>query len=153
MFLITMMLMDINFNRGEWYVLARTNRILSDIGNKLQDEGYMFWREGSGWSVSEQLINSIEAVDTIMQRSKSKCTKLGREFSKRTKKGIIEYGGKRKIEQLDQSRTYTLDDLLNTELGSLLNLNKEMMWYDVLIYDGSTTNIYIFRQEEEVKEY
>ena len=123
--------MDINFNRGEWYVLARTNRILSDIGNKLQDEGYMFWREGSGWSVSEKLINSIE-VWIQLCKNQSLNVQNWVEFSRRTKKGVIGHGGKRKIELLDQDRTYTLDDLLKSELGYLLNLNKEMMWYDVL---------------------
>jgi len=123
--------MDINFNRGEWYVLARTNRILSDIGNKLQDEGYMFWREGSGWSVSEKLINSIE-VWIQLCKNQSLSVQNWVEFSRRTKKGVIGHGGKRKIELLDQDRTYTLDDLLKSELGYLLNLNKEMMWYDVL---------------------
>jgi superfamily I DNA/RNA helicase len=123
--------MDINFNEGEWYVLARTNRILSIVSEKLQNEGYLFWREGSGWSVSEDIINSIE-VWLQLCKDQSLKVKQWVEFSKKTKKGIIGHGGKRKIESLDSERTYTLEDLLKSEIGHLLNLKKEMMWYDVI---------------------
>ena len=123
--------MDINFNEGEWYILARTNKILSKISEQLQKEGYLFWREGSGWSVSEGIINSIQAWLKI-SKGQSLTVKEWTEFSKKTKKGFILYGGKRKIEQLDSEKKYSLDDLMKTELGSLLKLTKEMNWYDVL---------------------
>ena len=123
--------MDINFNEGEWYILARTNKILSKISEQLQKEGYLFWREGSGWSVSEGIINSIQAWLKI-SKGQSLTVKEWTEFSKKTKKGFILYGGKRKIEQLDSEKKYSLDDLMKTELGSLLKVTKEMNWYDVL---------------------
>ena len=59
-----------------------------------------------------------------MQRSKFNSFTMGRLF-KENKKRIYWYGGKRKIEQLDPENTYTLDDLLNSELGSVLNLDKK----------------------------
>jgi hypothetical protein len=81
-------IMDINFNEGEWYILARTNRILHEISKKLEDEGYFFWREGTGWSVSEGIINSIQ---TWIQLCKDKSLSVQQwiEFSRKTKKGII----------------------------------------------------------------
>ena len=52
--------MDVNFNEGEWYILARTNRILFDVSERLKKEGYVFWKEGAGWSISEEVVSSIE---------------------------------------------------------------------------------------------
>ena len=124
-------IMDINFNKGEWYILARTNRILSEISKQLENEGYFFWREGTGWSVSEGIINSIE-VWLQLCKNQSLSVQQWIEFSKKTKKGIIGHGGKKKIEELNPEHTYTLEDLLKSELGSLLNLNKEMNWYEVI---------------------
>ncbi len=123
--------MDINFNEGEWYILARTNRILFDVSERLKKEGYVFWKEGAGWSISEEVVSSIEGWLKIC-KDQSLTVHQWVQFSKRTKKGMIEHGGKRKIEQLDPGNTYTLDDLLNSDLGSYLNLDKKMMWYDVL---------------------
>jgi len=123
--------MDINFNKGEWYILARTNHILSEVSTQLQKEGYIFWREGQGWSVSEGIIKSIEGWIKIC-KGQSLTVKEWVDFSKKTRKGYIAYGGKRKIEQLDPENTYTLDDLLNSEIGSVLNLDKEKQWYEVL---------------------
>ena len=134
-------IMDVNFNKGEWYILARTNRILQSISKKLENEGYLFWREGTGWSVAEGLINSIE-VWIQLCKNQSLSVKQWIEFSKRTKKGIIAHGGKRKIEQLNPDNTYSLDDLLKSDIGHLLKLNKEMMWYDV-IYMTENQRIYI----------
>ena len=123
--------MDVNFNEGEWYILARTNRILFDVSERLKKEGYVFWKEGAGWSISEEVVSSIEGWLKIC-KDQSLTVHQWVQFSKRTKKGMIEHGGKRKIEQLDPGNTYTLDDLLNSDLGSYLNLDKKMMWYDVL---------------------
>ena len=123
--------MDINFNEGESYILARTNKILSEVSTKLRNEGYMFWIEGTGWSVSEGIIKSIEGWIKIC-KGQSLTVREWVDFSKKTKKGYIAYGGKRKIEQLDPGNTYTLDDLLKSELGSVLNLDTKKEWYEVL---------------------
>ena len=124
-------IMDVDFTTGEWYVLARTNRILSEVSDKLKNEGYIFWREGSGWSVSQEIINSIE-VWVKLCKYKSVSVQDLISFSKKTRKNIIGYGGKKQIEGLDYVQKYTLDDLLRSDLGEKLNLNHEMKWWDVL---------------------
>ena len=78
-------LMDINFNEGEWYILARTNKILSEVSTKLRNEGYMFWIEGTGWSVSEGIIKSIEGWIKIC-KGQSLTVREWVDFSKKTKK-------------------------------------------------------------------
>ena len=55
------------------------------ISEQLQKEGYLFWREGSGWSVSEGIINSIQAWLKI-SKGQSLTVKEWTEFSKKTKK-------------------------------------------------------------------
>jgi len=124
-------IMDVDFNTGEWYILARTNRILSEISDNLKREGYLFWREGKGWSVSEDNINSIQIWLQIC-KGQSLTVSQWVTFMKKVKKGFIGHGGKRKIEQLDPEKTYSLDDLFKTDLGLLLNLNEKMNWYEIL---------------------
>ena len=124
-------IMDVDFRTGEWYILARTNRILSEVSDKLKNEGYIFWREGSGWSVPQEIIDSIEVWVKLCKGKSVRVQELI-TFSKKTKKDIIVYGGKKQIEGLDYGHTYTLNDLLNSNLGQKLNLNKEMTWWDVI---------------------
>ena len=122
---------DIDFRTGEWYILARTNRILSEISQYLENQGYFFWREGSGWSVPQEIINNIE-VWVKLCKDKSLSVQEWVSFSKKTKKGIIDHGGKKQIETLVLGQMYSLDDLLKSALGEKLNLNKEMKWWDVI---------------------
>jgi len=124
-------IMDLDFTTGEWYVLARTNRILSEVSEDLKRQGFIFWREGSGWSVSQDIINSIE-VWVKLCKDKSVSVQELVAFSKKTAKDIIGHGGKKQIELLDSTRRYTLDDLLERNLDLKLNLNKSMSWWDVL---------------------
>ena len=53
-------IMDLNFNSGEWLILARTNYIANKIATDLKEQGYLFWREGSGWSISPNVLTGIE---------------------------------------------------------------------------------------------
>ena len=53
-------IMDLNFSSGEWLILARTNYIANKIATDLKEQGYLFWREGSGWSISPNVLTGIE---------------------------------------------------------------------------------------------
>ena len=45
---------------GEWLILARTNNIANKVANTLKEQGYLFWREEPGWSISPNVLNGIE---------------------------------------------------------------------------------------------
>ena len=52
-------IMDLNLNSGEWLILARTNYIANKIAADLKEQGHLFWREGSGWSISPNVLTGI----------------------------------------------------------------------------------------------
>ena len=52
--------MNVDLRTGEWLILGRTNHIVNRIASDLKDMGYLFWREGSGWSISPKTLNALE---------------------------------------------------------------------------------------------
>ena len=50
----------IDMTEGNWMVLCRTNNIANNIGNQLKNNGYLFYRQGSGFSASAKVIESIK---------------------------------------------------------------------------------------------
>ena len=74
-------ILDVDMTEGEWLILTRTNYIANKVCQKLREEGYVFWREGEGWSVSVNVLVSIE-VWLKLQRGASVPADLLRPFSK-----------------------------------------------------------------------
>ena len=65
-------ILDVDMREGEWLILTRTNYIANQVCNKLREEGYIFWREGEGWSVSLKCIVSDRGMDILTKRSISR---------------------------------------------------------------------------------
>ncbi len=53
-------MLGLDLTNGEWLILARTNYIANKIATDLKEQGYLFWREGSGWSISPNVLTGIE---------------------------------------------------------------------------------------------
>ena len=53
-------IMDVDIRTGEWLILARTNYIANRVASDLKDQGYLYWREESGWSISPNVLSGIE---------------------------------------------------------------------------------------------
>ena len=103
-------ILDIDMREGEWLVLTRTNYIANKVCQKLREEGYVFWREGEGWSVSINVLVSIE-VWIKLQRGASVPGDLLKPFSKLIDPEYIQRSGRRIMNSLSEDEEYTLTDL------------------------------------------
>ena len=53
---------DIDMSEGEWLILARTNFFANKVSQHMKSMGVLFWREGSGWSVSSRVLIRSGAI-------------------------------------------------------------------------------------------
>jgi len=121
-------IMDLNLNSGEWLILARTNYIANKIAADLKEQGYLFWREGSGWSISPNVLTGIEVWLKLCKGLTATATEL-KILSTLLKSDIVVRSGRKKLATLDNETPYLLDDV--KENFSISDL-KEKPWYEVL---------------------
>lgn len=121
-------IMDVDIQTGEWLILARTNYIANQVANELRDEGYLFWREGSGWSISPNVLFGIEVWLRLCKGEYLSANEL-QKFSKQLRTEVITKAGKKILGSLDTEATYTLQDLIEK---CDLQANSSTPWYDVI---------------------
>lgn len=49
---------EIDLTQGQWLVLCRTNYIANQVASRMKDMGLLFFRQGSGFSVSQKIIDA-----------------------------------------------------------------------------------------------
>ena len=74
-------ILDVDMRDGEWLILTRTNYIANKVCVRMKEEGYLHWREGTGWSISPNVLNAIE-LWLKLQRGASVPADLLKPFSK-----------------------------------------------------------------------
>tara|TARA_A100001015_G_scaffold317441_1_gene434428 strand:- start:1417 stop:2931 length:1515 start_codon:yes stop_codon:yes gene_type:complete len=121
-------ILDVDLTSGEWLVLARTNYITNKVCNRLKEDGYLYWREGTGWSVSPNVINGIE-VWLKLCKNQSLSTAELKNFTKILNPNIISKSGRKLLSSLDAEQTYTLNDIIEK---CSLNVSHETPWQKVL---------------------
>ena len=121
-------IMDVDIQTGEWLILARTNYIANKVANDLREEGYLFWREGSGWSISPNVLFGIEVWLRLCKGEYLSATEL-EKFSKQLRKEVVSKAGKKILGSLDSEVTYTLQDLIEK---CDLEANSSTPWHDVI---------------------
>lgn len=109
-------------------VLARTNYITNKVCNRLKEDGYLYWREGTGWSISPNVINGIEVWLKLCKNQNLSSAEL-KNFAKILNPNIISKSGRKSLSSLDAERTYTLDDILES---CSLSVTHETPWQKVL---------------------
>lgn len=50
---------ELPLDEGQWMVLCRTNYIANRLAGQLKQMGYLFWRTGNGWSVSQRTLSAV----------------------------------------------------------------------------------------------
>ena len=105
-------ILDVDMREGEWLILTRTNYIANQVCNKLREEGYIFWREGDGWSVSLNVLLAIE-VWISLQRGKAVEPKLLKVFAKFIDPSLIKRAGRKAMGNLVEDLEYNLEHLKN----------------------------------------
>ena len=119
---------DLNLNEGEWLILTRTNHLKNMIGNNLKDQGHLFWKEGSGWSISPNVLKGIEIWQRLVKQQKITSEEVKTILSL-LKKEVIKRGVKKILNNLDGDKSYSLNDLQKI---ADFDLTSDMMWYHVL---------------------
>ena len=121
-------IMDLNFNSGEWLILARTNYIANKIATDLKEQGHLFWREGSGWSISPNVLTGIEVWLKLCKGLTVTATEL-KTLSTLLKSDIVTKSGRKNLATLDNEMPYALDDVKENFTTNDL---KEKPWHEVL---------------------
>ena len=121
-------ILDVDLTSGEWLILARTNYITNKICTRLKEEGYLYWREGTGWSISPNVLNGIEVWIKLCKNQDLSMSEL-KNFAKLLNPNIITKSGRKRFSHLDSEQTYTLDDIIEK---CSLNVTRETPWQKVL---------------------
>ena len=121
-------IMDVDIRTGEWLILARTNYIANRVASDLKDQGYLYWREGSGWSISPNVLSGIEMwLDLCRGRFLSAADI--KKLSTLLVAGAITKSGRKKLASLDAEETYGFSDVKT--LGEL-TAEIDTPWHEVL---------------------
>jgi len=121
-------MLGLDLTNGEWLILARTNYIANKIATDLKEQGYLFWREGSGWSISPNVLTGIEVWLKLCKGIYLSAKEL-RILSTLLKSDIVTKFGRKKLATLDNELTYNLESIRE---NFTTNVSAEMPWYDAL---------------------
>ena len=139
-------ILDVDLTSGEWLILARTNYITNKICTRLKEEGYLYWREGTGWSISPNVLNGIEVWIKLCKNQDLSMSEL-KNFAKLLNPNIITKSGRKRFSHLDPEQTYTLDDIIEK---CSLSVTRETPWQKVLkVSDQETAYIMSVRRRGE----
>lgn len=121
-------IMDVDIRTGEWLILARTNFIANKIASRLKDDGYLFYREGSGWSISPNILDAIEVWLRLCKGKTISAQEL-KKFEKQIKPTSLSKSGRTILRSLDPETFYTLDDIIEK---CSWPISKETPWHEVI---------------------
>jgi superfamily I DNA/RNA helicase len=137
-------MMDVDLRTGEWLILARTNYIVNKVANQLKESGYLFWKEGSGWSISPNVLNGIEVWNKICKNQDLSISEW-KSFSKITQPHVFTKHGKKVLTSLDPEKLYSIE-----YMGDCLNVSAETHWNQVVkVSDKELTYINSVRKSGE----
>ena len=134
-------ILDVDMREGEWLILTRTNYIAKQVCNKLREEGYIFWREGEGWSVSLNVLLAIE-VWIALQKGQSCDQSQLKTFAKFIDPSLITKAGRKAMGNLVDDLEYNLEHLKNLcgfkahhfmEWQKVLKLSEQVVAYIVSV--------------------
>ena len=121
-------ILDVDLTNGEWLILARTNHIANMVARNLYDQGYLYWYQGRGWSISPDVLTGIEVWLRLCKGHYLSAKEL-KEFSKSLSKDAAGKAGKKSLEDLDPELTYSLEDILPNLSPQISSQSK---WYEVI---------------------
>ena len=138
---------------GEWLILARTNYIANKVCVRMKEEGYLYWREGTGWSISPNVLNAIE-LWLKLQRGASVPADLLKPFSKLINPKYITKSGRKLMNSLADVNSERPPDegysLGNLERLCEFTATNSVPWQKVLsVSDQETAYIMSVRRRGE----
>ena len=146
-------ILDVDMTNGEWLILARTNYIANKVCVRMKEEGYLYWREGTGWSISPNVLNAIE-LWLKLQRGASVPADLLKPFSKLINPKYITKSGRKLMSSLADVNSERPPDegysLGNLERLCEFTATNSVPWQKVLsVSDQETAYIMSVRRRGE----
>jgi superfamily I DNA/RNA helicase len=121
-------ILDVDLTTGEWLILARTNHIANMVARKLYDQGYLYWFQGRGWSISPSVLSGIEVWLRLCKGQYLSAAEL-KTFSKILSEKAATPVQRKALETLDPEHTYGLDEVLQ-QLNS--SITSQTPWHEVI---------------------
>jgi superfamily I DNA/RNA helicase len=121
-------ILDVDLTTGEWLILARTNFIANKIATTLKEQGFLYWREGSGWSISPNVLTGIEVWLKLCKGLLLSAPEL-KKISTLLTSSVITKAGRKKLAYLDPEVEYTFKDIREQ---CELSATPDMPWHQVL---------------------
>ena len=87
-------ILDVDLTSGEWLILARTNYITNKVCLVSKKMDISIWREGTGWSISPNVLNGIEVWIKLCKNQDLSMSEL-KNFSKLLNPNIITKSGRK----------------------------------------------------------
>jgi superfamily I DNA/RNA helicase len=116
------------------------------VCTRLKEEGYLYWREGTGWSISPNVLNGIEVWLKLCKNQSLSTVEL-KNFVKLLNPNIITKSGRKTLSSLNPEQSYTLQDI--KEKCNLI-ASHETPWQKVLkISEQETAYIMSVRRRGE----
>jgi len=120
---------DIDMSEGEWLILARTNFFANKVSQHMKSMGVLFWREGSGWSVSSRVLKAAQTWTAFAQNNVVDYANLDSMFSfikiNKSERKVL----KSRLQEAEQKQTLAED--LKKQL-SFDGVDYTKKWYEVL---------------------
>ena len=123
---------ELDLTQGQWLVLCRTNYIANQVASRMKEMGLLFFRQGSGFSVSQKIIDATRGWTRLTTGSS-----LGRDEFKNMwafmdiEKRIRRQGDKH-IDSMTNEDVVSMSDVrrLMEQTEDLFGEHKP--WFDVL---------------------
>lgn len=123
---------ELDLTQGQWLVMCRTNYIANQVASRMKEMGLLFFRQGSGFSVSQKIIDASRGWTRLATGSS-----LGRDEFKNMwafmdiEKRIRRLGDKH-IDTMTPDDVVSLEDVqrLMEETPNLFDEQKK--WFEVL---------------------
>jgi len=113
----------IDFTKGEWLILARTNYMLDPIMDRLRDNG-LFYQFKNRSSISEKMISAIQGWKSLQERQDIDLATAQNIYYYMKGNSNIEHGYKEKIKTADNEVMYNYESL-STHHGLRTDINTE----------------------------
>ena len=133
-------LFDVDIDQGSWTIMARTNKIVQNVGESLRDDGYLYSLYGVP-SLNQDMIKNMKTWELLQKGSKLPLQMIRDLYSALPKvgdKAKVKRGVSKQLEFLSSDLILGYDDLVQnhgmiapkeTSSRDMLNVSKDDRFY------------------------
>ncbi len=134
---------NIDLTEGQWLVLCRTNYIANKVATRMKEMGLLFFRPGTGFSVSQKVIDAAKAWTRLVKGSTINRDELKNMWAFIVMTKPIRRRGKAHFDAMAAEEVMSYDDV-----AKLLEQTTDMFgdrapWYEALLNIQATDVLYL----------